>query len=128
MQLSEHFRSEEFACKCCGTLPPSGIDETLIECLEMLRFLIGSPLRIVSGYRCPEYNKKVGGARRSKHLLGYAADVQVAGTTADRSVTLISKHADKITEFNRGGIGLYKTFVHLDVRGKHGQKKARWQG
>jgi hypothetical protein len=36
--------------------------------------LTGFPLDISSGYRCPELNARVGGAKTSQHTLGQAAD------------------------------------------------------
>lgn len=44
--------------------------------LDHIRSNWGSPIRVTSGYRCPELNKKVGGAKNSSHLYGYAADIQ----------------------------------------------------
>lgn len=43
--------------------------------LQPLRDAWGKPLKINSGYRCPELNRAVGGVDSSQHLLGEAADV-----------------------------------------------------
>lgn len=43
--------------------------------LDPLREAWGHPLRVTSGYRCPQLNKAVGGVPRSQHMLGQAADV-----------------------------------------------------
>ena len=45
------------------------------EVLQPLRDAWGKPLKINSGYRCPELNRLVGGAETSQHLKGEAADV-----------------------------------------------------
>lgn len=45
------------------------------EVLQPLRDAWGGPLKINSGYRCPELNRLVGGVDSSQHLLGEAADV-----------------------------------------------------
>lgn len=50
--------------------------EELMDFLDGLRKEWGSPIRITSGYRCPQLNKKVGGASSSAHLIGYAVDMQ----------------------------------------------------
>lgn len=76
---SEHFSFREFACKCDHTAPScEGIRvlRPLIGSLERLRaqFYPGG-LTIVSGYRCPDHNKAIGGAKTSQHLFGAAADV-----------------------------------------------------
>ena len=50
----------------------------LAEGLERVRILIGFPLEISSGYRCPELNRRVGGAKTSQHAQGLAADFTCA--------------------------------------------------
>jgi hypothetical protein len=52
--------------------------------LEKVRAITGEPLRINSGYRCPELNAAVGGSPTSYHMLGLAADFDPpAGWTHD---------------------------------------------
>jgi hypothetical protein len=45
-----------------------------IHILEPARAKVG-PIRVTSGYRNAEVNKKVGGAPTSQHLTGCAADI-----------------------------------------------------
>ena len=47
--------------------------------LQPLRDKLRRPIIVTSGYRCPELNKKVGGAKNSQHTLGQAVDITVAG-------------------------------------------------
>lgn len=47
-----------------------------IERLDDIRRRYGSPIRINSGYRCPELNKAVGGKANSQHVKGQAADLK----------------------------------------------------
>ena len=47
--------------------------------LDPIRAAWGSPITVSSGYRCPELNKKVGGANTSGHLYGFCVDLQVKG-------------------------------------------------
>lgn len=83
MQLSDHFTLEELTFS--STAQRLGIDNTpapeiaahlttLAAGLEKVRALLGGPMRIDSGYRCPALNTAVGGAKASAHLEGYAAD------------------------------------------------------
>lgn len=46
--------------------------------LQPLRDELGWPIRISSGYRCPELNELIGGSPKSQHVLGEAADIQLA--------------------------------------------------
>lgn len=105
--LSEHFSRSEFRCRHCGRLV--GPDPKLILVLERIR-AGGSgptrPLRIRSGYRCPEHNRRVGGAKASQHLLGKAADIEPGRATLEQA------RAAGAT-----GIGLSGRWaVHVDVR------------
>lgn len=115
--IGPHFKYDEFRCKCCGKLPPNGIDPNLVLKLEILRKMLGDkPIIITSGYRCPTHNKKVNGAQNSQHLYGKAADIVVKGISPSDVYTL----AEKV--FYDGGLGRYSTFTHVDTRGK----MSRW--
>lgn len=116
MKLSEHFDDSEFACHHCGSTGP-GIDGELVQLLEAIREHFNEPIRIMSGYRCQDHNRAVGGAKSSQHLLGTAADIQIKGA----SPKLVATIAEQLLG-NKGGIGVYPTFTHVDVR----RNKARW--
>ena len=47
--------------------------------LEPLREAMGEPIKIGSGYRCPQLNRAVGGVANSQHLTGQAADLCIDG-------------------------------------------------
>ena len=114
--LSKHFSEEEFRCKD-GML--KAIDMKLVDGLEKLRALAGNkPIHINSGYRSLGYNKKMGGAPKSQHVLGKAADITIEGFTPKQVADL----AEKVPQFRNGGIGIYGTFTHVDVR----KGRARW--
>lgn len=115
IQVSKNFKLREFQCKDGSQLVK--VDSQLLNKLQQLRDLIKKPIIITSGYRAPAYNKRVGGASGSQHLLGKAADIKVSGISQNQ----LAKLAEQVG-FN--GIGIYKTFVHVDVR----FRKARWNG
>lgn len=50
--------------------------------LDPLREKWGKPIKVHSGYRCPELNKAVGGVPTSQHMKGEAADIS-AGSPAE---------------------------------------------
>jgi uncharacterized protein YcbK (DUF882 family) len=102
--LSAHFSRWEFVDHTTGGLV--GPDPALIELLERIRASVGRPLRIVSGYRSPTHNRAVGGARRSYHLTGRAADFE-------RGVVPVSV----AVAAGAGGIGSCDGWaVHIDTR------------
>ena len=61
--------------------PPQFIRDNLVYLAEMVlepvREIVGGPIRVTSGYRCPGVNSKVGGSQNSQHLVGQAADLQI---------------------------------------------------
>ncbi|MFA6721231.1 MAG: D-Ala-D-Ala carboxypeptidase family metallohydrolase [Candidatus Cloacimonadaceae bacterium] len=116
--LSNNFNRREFACHCgCGYDNPS---PELIAALQELRERIDKPIIVLSGCRCEKHNRAVGGAKQSQHRYGRAADIKVSG----RSPREVADIAEKIEYFRYGGIGIYETFTHVDVRGY----RVRWNG
>jgi hypothetical protein len=111
--LSEHFSSSEFVCKDGSQ---HTIDPRLIEMLEIVRAHFGKPVTIVSGYRSEAWNKQVGGASRSYHVKGMAADFKIDGVWPQSVYRFCNGR------FPLSGLGLYRSWVHLDCR----QVRARW--
>lgn len=123
-QLTKNFHSEEFACKD-GTRVPKRMKRDLLrlaENLQVLRDVVGEPIIITSGFRHQLYNKRVGGATNSQHRYARAADIVVKGYTPKQ---LYRKIEELIREgkMHNGGLGIYPTFVHYDVRET---RPARW--
>jgi uncharacterized protein YcbK (DUF882 family) len=115
VQLARHFKVKEFACK--DGSPVVFIDDYLYTILDILRHKLGKPVIITSGYRTPAWNAKCGGAKYSYHMRGCAADIRVNGMTPKD----VAKELDKIMP-NTGGIIVYKSWVHFDVRNKKYRK------
>ena len=68
----------------------------LCQWLEVLRERSGGPVRINSGYRSPQLNRKIGGAPNSNHLTGCAADIRVTGfEQAIRYAAILLDYADE---------------------------------
>ena len=124
-KLTLNFRLSEFKCKDGSGVPDDLMDNVKLLCenLQVLRDHLGKPIRVISGYRSPRYNRRIGGARRSQHMLAKAADIRVSGMSPSELKREIEKLI-KEGKMMKGGIGLYKTFTHYDVRGRN----ARWRG
>lgn len=120
-KLSANFKVSEFRCK--DGSDKILIDDALVAILQRIRDHYGKPVSISSAYRTEAYNKRIGGAARSQHLYGTAADIRIAGVDPRDLARWIEE------EINPGGLGLYdyapgdkSGFVHVDTR----QGKSRW--
>jgi len=97
--------------------------------LDELRSDLNEPVYIVSSYRSPEYNRKVGGKSGSLHLSFNALDCIIKNYSSKeyRLVADLLKSCDldffglKIKDSSLG-IGLYPNFFHIDTRGLLGRK------
>jgi uncharacterized protein YcbK (DUF882 family) len=134
MQVTQHFRAQEFACHDGTAYPAEWIPErlaVLCRVLEVIREAVGQPILILSGYRSPAYNEarrrnSAGVAKDSQHVHGRAADIRVRDLpSSDLHATILRLHREgKLPEM--GGLGLYRGWVHVDVR--PGDRLARWNG
>ena len=119
-QLTKNFARSEFACKggerCCGGSAP--ISDELVEALQELRDRLARPITVVSGFRCLEYNRRIGSKDTSQHPKGRAADIRVAGM----SPVDLREFALDVDTLKRGGVGVYDRFLHVDVR----PYRSRW--
>lgn len=123
--MTKNFSLHEFMCKDGTQVPKDLIPnvEKLAQNLQVLRDFLGEPLHILSAYRTPTHNAKVGGKPNSMHLKALASDLTCASKSPKQLHTIIEKLiAEK--KMTQGGLGLYKGFVHYDCRGT----KARWNG
>jgi uncharacterized protein YcbK (DUF882 family) len=116
---SRHLTWKELQCNDGTPYPQKFIHDgrvfQLATAFEDIRHLCGDkPIAILSAYRTKEHNRKVGGAPNSQHMQGRALDLRPPkGMTVMEFYRLI--HANT-KEFGINGIGLYKTFVHIDIR------------
>lgn len=83
----------------------------LIKMIKKVERHYGRPAVITSGYRNPKHNRRIGGARNSRHTSCDAADIQVDGVTKWQLATYLR------TMPGRGGVGTYchTKSVHLDI-------------
>lgn len=117
--LTTNFSSHEF-----GTSIPASAASDVLELarnLQVLRDHLGRPVYINSGFRTQSHNKKVGGRPKSQHLSGKGADIKVTDL-APKELFRIIETLISTGKMKQGGLGLYKTHIHYDIRGT----KARW--
>lgn len=99
--------------------------EELMEFLDGLRKEWGSPIRVTSGYRCPQLNKKVGGSATSAHMIGYAVDMQPIKRPFKDFVEfvknyLIDKDFDQLLlEYSSKG----SRWIHLGLYNQKGEQR-----
>ena len=117
VKLSKNFTVKEFACSD-GT-DTVFISLTLVNLLQKIRDHFGKAVIINSAYRTEAHNKSIGGATYSQHKYGLAADIHINGVTPKE----IAAYVETLMP-SSGGIGIYKSFVHVDVR----RVKSRWNG
>ena len=100
--------------------PPREIWHSIIptfRILDKLREKIGRPIIISSTYRSPAYNRTVGSTNASQHVRFTAVDFSSPGATPAHL------HSELLAMRNSGewvgGLGRYRTFVHIDTRGRN---------
>jgi uncharacterized protein YcbK (DUF882 family) len=117
---SQFLSWDELACKD-GTEYPHMYRQdvtrlvNLVESFEALRSkLDNKPLIILSAYRTPQYNKKIGGALKSQHTEGRALDIRTPKGMKPRELFDILVSLSNVTPIR--GVGLYRWGCHMDVR------------
>jgi len=120
------FSEREFACKCCGQLPPSmraNIVALVENVLDPLREKYGKPIVVNSGYRCPKHNLAVGGVVNSQHMKGEAADLCCADNK--RLAEIIEKNGkyDQMIKYLRPDGSI--RFIHVSWKRNGGNRKQR---
>jgi len=132
MKITNNFSLNEFNSKD-GAEMPAEVLKNVIELasdLQKIRDVAGCAIHINSAYRSPEHNERIGGAHKivdgkrietSQHVFGKASDLTSRNHTPKELYDLIEAMI-LCGDISEGGLGLYKSFVHYDIRGK----KARW--
>ena len=124
----QYFKMKEFECRCWCKMPEEvheNIEAMVTNVLDPARAMFGNPIKVNSGYRCERHNRAVGGAQRSQHLCGQAADIAAEsrnyGSTEDwkqanmEIARLIIKNGkfDQLILENVGSNDLKPRWVHV---------------
>lgn len=99
-------------CACgCGFKPKSSAIWVLESLSVQYRIEFGKDLVVLSGARCYNHNKEVGGVANSAHTKGLAFDVYFANSKECYSM---AKHLFSLG-VRRIGINFNKNFIHFDI-------------
>ena len=102
-----HFNVEEFNCTHSNA---NLMDEAFLHKLDELREKCGFPFKITSGYRDVTHPAEARKEKGGTHTQGIAADIAVSNGV-DRM-----KIVKEALAMGFGGIGVARTFVHVDMR------------
>lgn len=87
------------------------LDRSLLGKLIVISRRMGTSFVINSGYRSPQYNRRIGGVQKSQHMKGTAIDVSMAGKSNEFKKDFIIKASQQ----GILGIGTYNSFIHIDI-------------
>lgn len=133
--LSAHFDSAEFACKCPrhSVREKVPVSPKLVKQLELLRAMVSSylnkdtPLTITCGHRCPAHNEEVGGVSDSAHLEDDPVEAcDIKNPIQEHGGLETFFEFAKRAGFVRRGIYPKQGFIHVDVSTKLPQ--TTWKG
>lgn len=119
IRVAPHVRLEEVVCPHTRQ---GMVTHRTLALFEALRAAHGSnPLVILSGYRSPDHNTRVGGNPQSAHLTGEALDLAwPAGVDREEFLRICEELVGS------GGLGRYAWGVHVDTRTS--PPRRRWAG
>ena len=77
----KNFTETEMRCPCgCGR---ADMQDSFMDRLQQIRNGHARPMRVTSGFRCPDYNERISSTGRTgPHTTGRAADIAVSGESA----------------------------------------------
>lgn len=111
-----HFTFEELCATQTGLYNIPATDNCLANLaslwntLNYIRHQLGKPIYINSAFRSPEVNKQVGGAKRSLHMQGRAADIRCEPMYMGELWKILEAERDNLSELIK-----YSTFYHVAI-------------
>lgn len=111
MNLSPHFTLAEYLTTGHKGVPNEPDTEAIRRMsihahvfMERARSILGVPLRVNSGYRSAALNKAIGGASKSQHMAGEAADFVPVGVSAEDAMA-------RLVQAGKDGILVYDQLI-----------------
>ena len=87
--------------------------------LDPLREAWGGPIIVTSGYRCGKLNRAVGGATKSQHMLGQAADIRTVIDAPVANKLLFDKIQELKLPFDQLIDEYGYNWVHVSYSSRH---------
>lgn len=109
--VTENFSYEECQCACCQRIKVIPLFFLHMGLLQKIRDNIGAII-INSGYRCPTHNATLPDSSNNSMHMTFATDVR----PADNDPSKLFRIWHLAQNFGFKGIGIYDTFIHLDMR------------
>ena len=124
VQITPHFNSAEFRCKC-GKEHEFSVSDELVQKLEQLYAALNcSKMIVTSGFRCSAHDKAVKGSGTGQHTLGNAADICCYGQDGQPiSSKVVCCKAQNIGFSGIANITAAYQYTHVDVR-----PNGKWYG
>lgn len=97
-----------------GTNVFDNMNKEFLLKIDELRARCGVPFIVISSYRSPSYNRRIGGASRSYHLVGRAVDIE-AKSSAIKAKIIREALAMGLS------VGVMKNALHIDDREEKNQ-------
>ncbi len=122
VKVSKYFTLGEFRkssfCTHDETITQIPIPQNLLYAMDYIRENLGKPVSINSHFRTVKHELSQGRSGRSQHTMGKAVDLSGNGIVdfiAD-AIKTKNRHYIALRNFGVNAVGLYDTFVHIDVR------------
>jgi uncharacterized protein YcbK (DUF882 family) len=119
-QETPSFTPSEMGCKCGKCDGEAKMSHPFMIKLQAMRDAYG-PMTITSGYRCPEHPEEKRKEKVGAHGQGRAADIAVGSSKERFNIMAMGVHV------GMQGIGVARSFVHVDDGHKHAPRPACWK-
>lgn len=128
-----NFQVREFYSTSLDAPKEHFIHDDLPQILQAIRTFYGVPIRITSSFRTARHQNFLAlnsaGATKSYHCRGLAIDFQFISNN-ESFINMFSNEVrkqgqlfQKLRQLGLQGIGLYGSFIHIDVRSEAGLQK-----
>lgn len=130
MKISHNFDRSEFDCHDGTEVPDiylNNLQELVDGVCQPIRERAG-PLAVISGWRSQEWNRRVGGAKKSTHLDAAGVDLRPMSISVAElhALILVMWGAKALPKL--GGVGQYQTWIHVDTLKAADGHLRRWRG